>query len=68
MYALFIGISWIQLTVSIPHFLFMTKTDKTGREHHKNRVVGVCGHFLWVVLSQYFKIHQKEHTKCAFES
>lgn len=41
MYELFIGISWIQLTVSIPRFLFMTKTDKTCREEHKEQS-GLC--------------------------
>lgn len=41
MYKLFIGISWIQLTVSIPHFLFMTETDRHAERNIKNRVVGV---------------------------
>lgn len=50
---LFISIFWIQLTISIPRFLFMTK-NKIWKREHKNtqRVVDMYNSFLLVGLLQ----------------
>lgn len=50
---LFISILWIQLTISIPRFLFMTK-NKIWKREHKNtqRVVDMYNSFLLVGLLQ----------------